>query len=250
MAAVDGKAKADRLMQKMESVGIEPLKPVLPDERWIQSIRELGFTKEQLDLIRMKCMPRDTPMHEAYLFLLKAKAKGLDPLSGEVWLTRQYSDGPSGPSSIRYVIGIGISGCRLLASRTDRYRPSSKPTLYETKPDGSILSATVYIDVYDNHSQQWSEVAGTAYFDEYAVYVFKAGEIKLAPHWERMPRNMIEKCAEAKAIRRAFPTEFSGIYTAEEMEQETSATKDAVGAVGVAKSITNRVERDLERKLQ
>ena len=36
--------------------------------------------------------------------------------------------------------------------------------------------------------------------------------------WERRPDGQLEKCAEAAALRRAFPEELGNEYTAEEME--------------------------------
>lgn len=39
--------------------------------------------------------------------------------------------------------------------------------------------------------------------------------------WQKRPRGQLEKCAEAAALRRAFPEELGEIYAAEEMEGKT-----------------------------
>jgi len=41
--------------------------------------------------------------------------------------------------------------------------------------------------------------------------------------WTRMPSVMIKKCAEAAALRQAFPDALHGVYTSEEMEQAGSS---------------------------
>lgn len=53
----------------------------------------------------------------------------------------------------------------------------------------------------------------------------KAGSRSLAPNsmWQQRPRGQLEKCAEAAALRRAFPEEAGGDLTAEEMEGQVWA---------------------------
>ena len=49
--------------------------------------------------------------------------------------------------------------------------------------------------------------------------------------WAKMPRTMVTKCAEALAIRKAFPAQLSGLYTDDEMNQAAQEPAQTVPVV-------------------
>jgi len=116
-------------------------------------------------------------------------------------------------------IQTGIDGYRLIADRTGKYAPGREPT-FTYDPECKLISSTAYVmkQTQDGH---WHEVAATAFFSEYCA-TKKDG----TPNnfWETKPHIMLAKCAEALAIRKAFPADFTQLYTKEEMEQAEEIT--------------------------
>lgn len=174
----------------------------------------------EADIIALKNV-LDPSMTDPELRLLAAYATrtGLDPISKQIYSS--HIDG-------RQVIMTAIDGFRVIAERSGRYRGQGTPVLGD--------NCTCGVPRYGAHPE-WGEVpvyregfehpiVRRAYFHEYVPTPkgwvpggnFPQGWGRDSM-WLKMPRNMILKCAEALALRVAFPNDLGSMYTAEEMEQ-------------------------------
>jgi phage recombination protein Bet len=145
------------------------------------------------------------------VFLHICKRTMLDPLSRQIYAVMR-NDYKTNKAVM--TIQTGIDGYRLIAERTGKYSPGREPS-FSYSVEGRIISATAYVKKMTEDGT-WHEVAATAYFDEYCQ---RTKDGKPTQFWLKMGHTMIAKCAEALALRKAFPADLSGIYTKEEMEQ-------------------------------
>lgn len=180
------------------------------------------FNPEQQDLIRRMIAPKATP-DELKLFLYQAARTGLDPMSRQIYAIHRW-DAQAGGNKM--TIQVSIDGFRLIAERTGRYAPGPETTFeYKGPPeDGQVIKATAYVKKRTADGE-WHTVAASAHFWEYAQ-TNKDG--KLTAMWDTKRHVMLAKCAEALALRKAFPAEMSGLYTADEMAQADSEGPRAV----------------------
>lgn len=169
--------------------------------------RNFGLTKEQINLLK-RTIAKGVSDDELKLFMHIANRTKLDPFARQIYAVKRWNSDVGG-----YVMvpQTGIDGYRLIAERTGNYAPG-KDTSYEYGPDGKIISATAYIQ--KKVGDQWFEVAGTARLEEYQV---KKKDGTPTAMWLDKPHVMLGKCAEALALRRAFPAELSGVYVEEEI---------------------------------
>jgi len=190
------------------------------------------YEKPDLELIK-NTVAKGATDAELGLFIWTAQMRGLNPLTRQIHLVKRKQ----GDKEVA-VIQTGIDGFRLIADRTQRYAPSPKPTLfeYEKGTDGKryLVRATVYgMKIVGGQAFEFS---ATAKFREYA----QSFGGKLGNMWQKMPETMLEKCAEAKLLRKGFPEELSGLYTDEEMAQADSTG----GQIPIHHAEVGTVEKD------
>lgn len=182
-----------------------------------------GFSDEQLDLIT-RTVAQGATQDELQLFLYTAASRGLDPLLKQVHAVKRFDKRQNRETM---AIQVGIDGYRLLADRTGHYAGNDDPTFGSLNAEGHPTTATVTV---------WKLVEGTRCpFTATARWAEYAPGGSQAFMWARMPHLMLSKCAEALALRKAFPAELGGLYIPEEMHQAGSpspiATSDTAPAV-------------------
>ena len=123
-------------------------------------------------------------------------------------------------------IQTGIDGYRAIAERSGSLAGIDDATYdSEESEHPKKASVTVYriingIRCPFTATARWLEYAQIYEKDEY-IDNRKTGKkiTVLGPMWKKMPYLMLAKCAEALALRKAFPNDLTGLYTNEEMAQ-------------------------------
>jgi phage recombination protein Bet len=173
-----------------------------------------GYNRNQVELVK-DTIARGASDDELILFLHLAKRTGLDPFSRQIYLIERRTN-VNGEWRTSRQPQTGIDGLRLIADRTERYSPGREPS-YSYDDDGNLLTATAYVKKWVRG--EWHEVAATAHYREY-VQTKKDGTPNQM--WGDKPHIMLAKCAEALALRRAFPAELSGLYTSDEIRDDAT----------------------------
>lgn len=179
------------------------------------------------------------PAGDLALFLSYAQRTGLDPFSRQVYMIGRQDRRGGGK---RWTIQASIDGLRIVAERSGEYAGQVGPEW--CGPDGTWTDvwlgaghpAAARVGVL--RSGFTAPLYATALWSEYSAQ---------GPMWTKMPALMLAKCAEALALRKAFPNDLSGLYTAEEMaqaDQGRAVQPEPMTAADIAASVIMAATED------
>lgn len=173
---------------------------------------KLTFDDEQVKLLKNTICPTATEEEHA-LFVQRCISTGLDPFANQIYLVKRSATSPATTQT-------GIDGFRLVAQRTGERDGEDAPEwcgedgkfhpIWTGKKPPLACRVIVY---RKGHSRGYPALA---YWEFYAQ---KKADGELNNIWTKGAAHMLCKCAEALALRKAFPNELSGLYTSDEMHQ-------------------------------
>lgn len=234
----------------------------------------LAMAEDKRLALARRTVAKDCDTAEFDLFMHICNAVKLDPLRRQIYAFVFGKDDPAKRKMtvVTAIDGYRSIAERTQNYRPDTQAPRiecSDDAKCPAKNPLGIVRAEVM--VYKFAHGDWFPVVGEAYWDEFAPIVetsdggyewvetgqvypaghakagkpkFKKvplGDVALAldpskPNWRKMPRVMIAKCAEAQAIRRAWPDDFSGLEVEEETDRRMSIELTASEMADAAES--------------
>lgn len=218
------KAKGKKKDEKIEEKPEEEVKPKVEEEKKEEAVEiikevvvqnptglsELTLDRGKIELLKATIAQGATD-DELKMFINVCVGMGLSPFLKQVHMVKRWNSKLGREVAS---IQVGIDGFRSIAENTGAYAGNDDPKMGEIKKIGTIeVPSTATVTVYKIVQGVKCDFTATARWEE-----FYPGD-KMGFMWKKMPNVMLGKCAEAQALRKAFPKVLGGVYAPEEMDQ-------------------------------
>lgn len=197
-----------------------------------------GLDREKIELLK-RTVAKGTTDDQFALFMTIAQRRRLDPFAKQIWCVLRKNG-----NVVEMTVQTAIDGFRLIAHRTGEYDGQDPPQwcgsdgVWKDVWTSNEPPAVARVMAYRKGISR--PFAGIAHLKGYATY--KDDGKTLAVKWGSMPEHMLAKCAEALALRKAFPEELSGINTDDEMDNASAIDVPSVERIVTAKPAEPEVD--------
>lgn len=201
------------------------------------------MTRDQVELVK-RTVAKGATDDELRLFIQVCKGANLNPFLKQVFLVKRW-DSKEGREV--GAIQVSIDGLRAIAEETGDYCGNEDPEFSGEEPskiEGKdkaektfVHPKTAKVTIYKMVQGQRYPFSATARWEEYYP-----GQ-KMGYQWHQRPYLMLGKCAEALALRKAFPKLMSGMYAQEELDKGLAPQSPAEESAKAAQTVKNLISK-------
>lgn len=174
-----------------------------------------GINRGQLELLK-RTLAKGTTDDEFALFMNTSQRLRLDPFAKQIYAVKRWD---SNTRTEVMATQVAIDGYRAVAESTGEYDGQDGPfwcgddSVWKEVWTSAKPPAAAKVIVYKK-----GVARGFVGIASYGSFVQKNKDGGPRATWAVMPDVMLAKCAEAQALRKAFPKQLSGTHTPDEID--------------------------------